>query len=137
MRVQDRGDFLIRAIYALCLLGATYNHAAILIGHGMFWTYGGVPLPSAMFWTSLTLADPATALCLFLVPQLSLSLTVAIIVSDVVHNLWITARYTSAHGAPTGIAPYVPLAAQVAFMIFVGTTIHIPWASRALRQQQQ
>lgn len=71
MHVQDRGDFLIRAAYALCLLGATYNHAAILIKHGLFWTYGGVPLPSAIFWTSLTLADPATALCLFLVPRLA------------------------------------------------------------------
>ena len=128
MRVRDRSDVLIRSIYALCLLGAAYNHAAILIKHGLFWTYGDVPLPSAVFWTSLTLADPATALCLFLVPRLGLSLTVLIIVSDVVHNLWITERYIAAHGAPAGMTWYVPLAEQVAFMIFVGATLHIPWA---------
>ncbi len=48
----------IRIVYMVCLAVATYNHAAALIQHGWDWNYGGMPMGTIVFWTSLTLLDP-------------------------------------------------------------------------------
>jgi hypothetical protein len=77
----------IRVIYAVCLLGAAFNHASILVAHGVFWDYGGMPKASAVFWTALTVIDPAAAVLLFLRPNAGIATTAAIIVVDVIHNL--------------------------------------------------
>src|SRR5580698_7819262 len=87
MRDRDiRLGFLIRGAYALCLLGATYNHAVPLIEHGVFWNYGGASLISTVFWTALAIADPLAIVCLFAWPRVGLALTIAIIGLDVLHN---------------------------------------------------
>lgn len=117
----------IRFVYALCLLGATYNHVLIIATHGLFWNYGGVSWPSAAYWTMLTFADPVTAAFLFLRPRLGLISTAAIISSDVLHNAWITVSQGERFGFPHHIAPYTMLIEQTAFLIFVAATIRVAW----------
>lgn len=121
-------SLLIRAIYAVCLLGATFNHARLLIQHGLFWDYGGVPLASAVFWTSLTALDPLTTIMLFVRQNIGVVATALIIVADVVHNLWITAHYALPHRflVTTMTDPFV--VSQVAFMLFVIVTAPVAWA---------
>ncbi len=122
MKAPARSGFIIRAIYAICLLGATFNHASQLIEHGLFWDYGGVPKFTAIFWTSLTFADPAAALLLFLRPRGGVMLTTAIIVCDVAHNTWIGFRTASFRQALSQSAHNLPYVEQIAFMIFVLAT---------------
>jgi hypothetical protein len=113
----ERRSFVLRAIYALCLLGATYNHAVIVAQHGFFWGYGGVPRASALFWSALTVLDPAAALLLFLRPNLGVAATAAIIIVDVIHNVWLIAD--AIHNAQ--------VIAQFAFMVFVLATAALAW----------
>ena len=112
-------SFALRAFYALCLAGAGYNHAMMNLAHGLAWDYGGVPLGSSMFWTSLTLLDPLAALLLFVRPRPGVALTVAIIVIDVVHNSWLS-HYL-------GVRPSIEYVAQVAFLVFVLLTAKTAW----------
>jgi hypothetical protein len=86
-------SFALRCIYAACLFGATCNHVLILGRHGLLWDYGGVGWPSAAFWTGLTFADPLAIALLFARPRWGVLATVAIIIADVAHNLWIKAVY--------------------------------------------
>jgi len=125
-RFIDSG-FALRVAYALCLLGATFNHATTIIAHGLFWDYGGLPWPSAAFWTTLTFADPTAALLLFLLPRLGLITTAVIIASDVVHNCWITLYEGARHGFPHQIGAYTMLIEQIVFLLFVAATIRVAW----------
>lgn len=109
----------IRRIYAVCLLGATVNHAEMLWEHGMFWDYGGVPLVSQVYWTSLTVIEPLAVLLLFLRPVAGLGLALAIIVSDVIHNTWLAIHL--------GISADWMYYSQVAFLLFVSSTIRTAW----------
>jgi hypothetical protein len=111
------GSNWIRALYALCLLGATINHAVMLWLYGFFWDYGGVPLATQVFWTSLTFVDPAAIVLLVLRPAAGVWLTLAIILSDVVHNTW----FGLAHGMTANWMYY----SQLAFLAFVLLTIRI------------
>jgi hypothetical protein len=120
-----RRSVVLRAIYALCLLGATYNHAVIVAEHGVWWDYGGFPRTTAMFWTSLTLIDPAAAVLLFLRPNAGIVATATIIVVDVIHNLWVEARYFPPLLDALARAPQ--LIEQIGFMLFVLTTAGIAW----------
>ncbi len=115
----------LRTIYALCLLGATYNHASMLAQHGIFWDYGGVPKASAIFWTSLTVIDPAAAVLLFARPNAGVIATAVIIIADVIHNLWITARYFPP--MLPGVATSPAMIEQIIFMIFVLATAKFAW----------
>jgi hypothetical protein len=118
----------LRTIYALCLLGATYNHAAMLARHGILWDYGGMPKASAIFWTALTVIDPAAAVLLFTRPNAGVIVTAIIIIADVIHNLWITARYfpPMLHG----VAQSPAMIGQIIFMIFVLATAKFAWRPR-------
>ncbi len=118
----------LRTIYALCLLGATYNHAAMLARHGILWDYGGMPKASAIFWTTLTVIDPAAAVLLFTRPNAGVIVTAIIIIADVIHNLWITARYfpPMLHG----VAQSPAMIEQIIFMIFVLATAKFAWRPR-------
>ena len=130
----DRRRLLLRTIYAACLLGATYNHAAILLSHGLLWNYGGLPVASAAFLTALTVIDPAAIVLLFLRPNWGVIATAAIIIVDVIHNLWITARYFPP--LLHGISDSPALIEQILFMIFVILTAKFAWKpawSRRLR----
>jgi hypothetical protein len=103
--------FILRLICALCLLGGMSTHVATLWQHGWRWDYGGVPQLTRIYWTSLTFLDPLAALLMLVRPRIGLCATVAIIVTDVAHNLWFFERH------------HVPLnwmiASQCAFLVFV------------------
>ena len=84
--MSRNASLVLRAIYAICLLGATCTHVAMLWQHGVLWDYGGAHLPTRIYWTSHTVLDPLAALLLFVRPRVGLILTALIIVSDVLHN---------------------------------------------------
>lgn len=118
-RLQRDIGLILRCIYALCLLGATYNHATIVLAHGLFWDYGGAPWFTCTYWTLLTFLDPLAAVLLFARPRAGLALTVAIITSDVIHNAWISWHYQVGLNAM--------FLSQVAFLLFVWVTVGAAW----------
>jgi hypothetical protein len=124
---------LIRRIYALCLLVATGTHAAPLIQHGVFWDYGGAAPVTVVFWTSLAVADPLAAACLFIWPRLGLVLTSGIIGLDVIHNAIV---FSDALLRPSAVHlwTYIAFGLQLAFLLFVGATVRVPW-SRAPKER--
>ena len=63
------GSLVLRTVYALCLLGATYNHATAIVQYGLFWDHGGIPIASTVFWTTLVVIDPAAIILLFARPM--------------------------------------------------------------------
>lgn len=107
---------MLRIIYAMCLLGATCTHVAILWQHGVLWDYGGAHLFTRIYWTSLTFLDPLAALLLFVRPHVGVILTVAIIMSDVLHNALVG-----------GVLLNWMFVSQVAFLLFVASTVYIAW----------
>ncbi len=123
-----RRSLVLRTIYALCLLGATYNHWGAIYRHGLFWDYGGFPKASTTFWTTLAFLDPATAILLFTRRNVGVAVTIAIIVTDVIHNVWIQARYFPP--LPQALAHSPQVIAQIAFMAFVLATSPFAWRTR-------
>ena len=117
-------SFLIRLIYAICLAGASYNHARIVAVHGLDWNYGGLPVFVGVFWTALTFIDALAVILLMTKPIVGLALAVAIIVFDVVINSWVGMTY-GFH-----IASFL---AQALFLLLVISTVGIAWRSEALR----
>lgn len=111
----------LRRIYALCLLGATLSHVAMLLLFG--WRYGGAPLATCIYWTALTLLDPLAALLLFLKPRTGLVLTLAIIVSDVAHNTWFGLHF----GSVSALFANWMYCCQLIFLFFVLLTIRSAW----------
>jgi hypothetical protein len=111
-------SFVIRLAYALCLAGATYNHARIVVEHGLTWDYGGLPSFVSYFWTALTFIDSLAIILLLARPRHGMVLTIAIIMSDVAINSWIGLAYGF------DAASFV---AQVSFLIFVMVTVRIAW----------
>ncbi|MFM2089223.1 MAG: hypothetical protein RLZZ237_4092 [Pseudomonadota bacterium] len=112
MNVSRRSLWL-RMIYALCLLGATYNHLLIVAEYDWGWNYGGLPVLVTTFWTALTLIDPLAIVLLFLRPKAGVILTLMIIVADVAINAWVGLTYG------IDLAAFL---AQVCFLIFVVCT---------------
>lgn len=123
-----RAGSILRTINALCLAGATYNHWAIIVRHGLLWDYDGLPVVSAIFWTSLAFFDPAAVCLLFFRPCVGVGATIAIIVIDVIHNLWIMARYYPPLLRTLSETPAV--LAQIVFMVFVLGTARVAIRSR-------
>ncbi len=68
-----RRSLVLRMVYALCLLGASYNHWAAIYQHGIHWDYGGFPTASALFWTTLAFLDPAAVVLLFARPNIGVT----------------------------------------------------------------
>jgi hypothetical protein len=112
---------ILRSAYALCLLAATCTHVWIVATHGLFWDYGGAPVLSRIYWTSLTLLDPLGAVLLFLRPKVGILLALAIIISDVAHNTWLMWRII---GVDWLNLMYV---SQVVFLVFVLLTASQAW----------
>ena len=124
---MKRRSAIVRAVWAACLLVGGLNHARILLTHGLWWDYGGVSAASAVYWSSLTILDPLVAALLFLRPRIGIPAAILLIVTNVAHNLAITA-----HRAPDGeflaraaASPF--LLAQIAFMLFVAATARMAW----------
>ena len=131
MKTIRNASFLIRLTYAICLAGASYNHARIVASHGLDWNYGGLPVFVCIFWTALTFIDPLAVILLMTKSILGLALTVAIIVCDVVINSWVGMTYGF------DIASFL---AQALFLVFVMSTVGIAWSSeyeRPLRRQER
>lgn len=102
------------------------NHVRILLQHGLLWDYGGVGWASAVYWSSLTILDPIAAILLFARPRLGIVSTILLIVTNVVHNLAITAQLAPA-GEFLSRAANPSIASQIGFMLFVGATARIAW----------
>ena len=120
---------LLRIIYALCLLGATVNHLRSVLARG--WFPADLPWGTAAYWASLTFLDPLAAILLFVRPKLGIAATAAIILSDVIHNLWFTAAHPvtgSFYDDVTG-SPF--MMSQIAFLLFVAITAPIAWKACA------
>jgi|GEM_PF-3370276 len=101
-------------VWAVCLGIGTCTHVAALISG---WN-ARVPLASVVFWNSLTGLDPLAVALLFLRPRAGVVLTVAIMVSDVAHNIWAI----TAFGAMVW-----PVVAQGLFLILVLSTAGALW----------
>jgi hypothetical protein len=111
---MPRASIVIRILFALCLLAATFNHARVILQHGLLWDYGlgsRIGLMSKVYWDVLTVLDPLAAILLFGKPRVGIWLTVAIIVSDVIHNTYYVAMNDQ------WLAPFY--LAQVAFLVVV------------------
>jgi len=117
-------SFLIRLIYAICLAGASFNHARIVAAHGLDWDYGGLPMFVCVFWTALTFVDALAVILLMTKPILGLGLTTAIIVCDVLINAWVGMRY--GFDVPSFVA-------QALFLLFVMSTVGTAWRSESER----
>lgn len=135
-RFVQRSSVIVRSIWAACLLIGGINHARILLQHGLLWDYGGVAWPSAAYWSSLTILDPLVAALLFVRPKVGITSTLVLIVTNVIHNLALTA-----HHAPDGeflIAASNPfLTSQIGFMIFVLATARLAWKGIGSRSSSQ
>ena len=125
-----RASVFIRTLFALCLLAATFNHARAIMQHGVLWDYGygsKIALTSQVYRAVLTILDPLAAVLLFVKPRAGIWLTVAIIVSDVIHNTY----YVAANDQ--WLAPFY--LAQVGFLVIVLGLA--PVAARAVRSGRQ
>lgn len=125
----DRSSLILRAIYAFCLIDATYNHWAAIFQHGFFWDYGGFSRTRSAFWTALAFLDPATAILLFIRPKAGIAATIAIIVTDVIHNLSVQAHHSPSLFQSMASSPH--MVEQIAFMMFVLTTSPFAWKARS------
>ncbi|MFC5431388.1 hypothetical protein ACFPTO_21665 [Paraburkholderia denitrificans] len=109
-----RASLAIRTLFALCLLGATFNHLRTIAQHGLLWDYGygtAISPLSKVYWDTLAVLDPLAAVLLLLKPRVGVWLTVFIIVSDVLHNTY----YVAAHNQWSA-SFYL---AQVGFLVVV------------------
>jgi hypothetical protein len=117
----ERGSTIVRSIWAACLLVAGLNHARLLIQHGLSWDYGGLNPFSAAYQSSLTLIDPLVAALLLIRPKVGIVATVVLIVTNVTHNLAVTAQLAPAGEFLTRASHPVTLS-QIGFMLFVVAT---------------
>jgi len=124
VKIFQNSSLLIRVIYAICLTGATYNHASTVAAHGLFWNYGGLPVFICSFWTALTFIDAGAVILLMTKPLPGLALASAIIVCDVIINSWVGVTY--GFDIPAFLA-------QVLFLTFVMSTVSIAWRAELRR----
>jgi hypothetical protein len=122
----ERGSIIIRAIWAACLLIGGLNHARTLLQHGLFWNYGGANPISAAYRTSLTFLDPLVAVLLFIRPKVGIPATAVLIVTNVIHNVAVTAHFAPAGEFLTRASHPITLS-QIGFMVFVVATVRVAW----------
>jgi hypothetical protein len=122
----ERGSIVIRSVWATCLLIGGLNHARLLIEHGLFWDYRGLNPVSAAYQTSLTVLDPLVAALLFIKPRAGIFATVVLIVTNVIHNLAVTAHFAPSGEFLTRASHPITLS-QIGFMLFVLATARIAW----------
>lgn len=118
MRNPKTTAIAIRVLYAVCMTGAAFNHARIVVAHGLNWDYGGVHPLLAFFWTALTFVDPLAVILLALRPRTGLLLTAAIIVVDVIVN--------ACAGFAYGV-DWAAFGAQALFLAVVLATFRAAW----------
>ena len=118
---------MIRGIWALCLLIGSANHARILLKHGLLWDYGGANPASAVYWSSLTLLDPLVAVLLFVRPRVGILATFVLMVTNVAHNVAITAHYTPPDQLLARVTAEPYLVSQIIFLLFVVMSAPLAW----------
>ena len=123
---MERAGFIVRSIWAACLLVGAANHVRILLRHGLFWDYHGAAWPSALYWSSLTVADPLVAVLLFVRPKAGIVATIFLIATNVAHNLAVTAYHAPA-GEFLARAANPFMIAQILFLLFVAATAPLAW----------
>jgi hypothetical protein len=123
----QRSSLITRSIWAACLLIGGANHARTLLKRGLLWDYGGVGWASSAYWSSLTILDPIAAVLLFARPKVGILSTIVLIVTNVVHNLAVTAQHVPKGEFLTRAASDPFIISQIGFMIFVGATARIAW----------
>lgn len=104
---MQRRSFLVRSIWAVCLLVGGLNHARILLQHGVLWDYGGVATASAV-----------------------------LITTNVIHNLAVTAHTAAAEDVLARAADPL-IGSQIAFMVFVLTTARFAWQGAGAGKQPE
>jgi hypothetical protein len=107
------------------LAGATVNHVRAVLDRGWFPEH--LPPATAVYWSSLTFIDPLALLLLFMRPRVGIALTVAIIVSNVAHNLWFVAAHPLRGSLFEDVISSPFLISQIAFLLFVALTASIAW----------
>lgn len=130
---MTRGSMIVRSVWATCLLVGGINHARILIVNGLFWDYGGVHWASAAYWSSLTILDPLVAALLFVRPRIGIAATILLIVTNVGHNLAVTAHHVPGGEFLARLAAAPFLLAQIGFLLFVAATARTAWTGAARR----
>jgi hypothetical protein len=123
--MMRRGGFWIRIAYALCLAGASINHVRALLSYG--WWRDGLALGTAIYWDGLTLLDPLAAILLFVRPRAGIAMTIAIIASDVAHNLWFEATHPLGRSFVADITSSFFMMSQIGFLLFVAITAPKAW----------
>jgi hypothetical protein len=110
------------AVYALCFLGAGFNHARDLWLGGLL-PYDWAPLAINAYWASLALLDPLTVVLLYTFPRAGMLLALAVMLSDVAINSYVAYVVFS-----PSCAFGVSLQLQSLFLGFVVGTVPFVWA---------
>jgi hypothetical protein len=137
--VERRGR-ITRGVWAACLLLAGFNHARILLQHGLLWDYGSASPVSAFYWSSLTFIDPLVAILLIIRPRIGVPATVLVIATNVIHNLLVTAYHASEAAFFELLTSSWQLMSQIGFLLIIIATCRMAWKDirrRAVVQSTQ
>lgn len=102
------------------------THVRAVVDHG--WLPASLPFGTAIYWSSLTFLDPLAAILLFVRPRVGIAVTVVIIVTDVVHNLWFAGTYSAGRPLLDTIMTNPFLLSQIGFLLFVALTASMAWS---------
>lgn len=131
------GTKAILIIQSIAMLMGTSTHVSWVVNNGFLSENYNAPLPSMIFWDSLTFLDPIAAILLFLRPRAGLILTLLIILADVAHNnlFYYEELYTSGLSVSEWITKYWMILGQIVFALFALLTFRKCWndQSRVLK----
>ena len=110
---------VVLTILTICLVIGGAVHVLDIVRGGVF-PYRFAPLPVNVYWTSLAVLDLLAAFLLWRRRRFGLTLTVAIMLSDVAVNSYVTYGLNLA-------ASFAPLQLQTLFLGFVFGSIGFLW----------
>ncbi|MEM6689608.1 MAG: hypothetical protein AAF664_09290 [Planctomycetota bacterium] len=124
MRRLSKGIRFVLAVYAVCFVGGSLNHARDIWVNGIF-PHSSRPVFCHVFWTLLTFIDPIVPV-LFWLRWIKTGVTLAatIMLLDVGINTWYSISYRESIYSGN-----VDLIAQTAFLAFVLGTCPVIWAA--------
>lgn len=110
---------VVRAVWIAGFLVGTTTHIADLVVGGTG-AYEGFPLGVRLFWTALTLLDPAVVVLLLLRLRAGVALGAAVILTDIAVN-WSVFAFVG------GLSVF-GVVSQTLFAIFIVSTMRLLWA---------
>jgi len=121
-RKLTRTDKFLIALIVTGFCVGTFTHTRDLLRLGLF-GYSTVPVPVNVYWTILTLADPAAALLLLFRTRAGLILGIAIMASDIAVNSFVLIEERLRGGSPDLLyfafqLPFAILVAGYSFRYF-------------------